>query len=417
MSNSLAIAAVTATLRDLLSRAAQPIPGDPSSDTELADLTVTTKAPDKARAADDRNQLNLFLYHTAPNAAWRNKSLARPGEQGQPALALNLYYLVTAYGRGSDDILGHRLLGRAMSILHDQGVLLPSDMEAALAGNDLHLQVERVRLSPYNLTSEELSKLWTIFQTQYRLTVAYEVSVVLIDSARPVKAALPVLTRGFGDKGPDVQPHLTAPFPSLTALAPPHGQPAVRLGAGATPGEVLVVQGAQLAGSAVRVELAHRLLSAPYTLSPMAGASSTLLSVQLPTDPTGLPVGVYSLAVVVEQATRPDATTNTLPLAVAPRLLSLSPNPAPRDGTGKVTLTVTCSPQAWPEQRVSLLVGDLEVRADEHPLKTDTLTFSLPSAPVGEHLVRLRVDGVDSLLINYAVTPPAFDTTQKVTIT
>jgi hypothetical protein len=31
--------------------------------------------------------------------------------------------------------------------------------------------------------------------------------------------------------------------------------------------------------------------------------------------------------------------------------------------------------------------------------------------------VRLRVDGVDSLLVNRAVTPPVFDQTQKVTVT
>jgi hypothetical protein len=40
----------------------------------------------------------------------------------------------------------------------------------------------RVTLQPLSL--EEMSRLWSTFQTQYRLSVAYEVSVVLIDSAR-----------------------------------------------------------------------------------------------------------------------------------------------------------------------------------------------------------------------------------------
>jgi hypothetical protein len=415
VSNSLAIAAVTATLRDLLSRAAQPLPGDPSSDTELADLTVTAKPPDKARSADDRNQLNLFLYHTTPNAAWRNRPLGRSGEAPPVPLALNLYYLVTAYGRGSEDLLGHRLLGRAMGILHDHGILLPADIRTALTGNDLHLQIERIRVTPHHLSSEELSKLWTIFQTQYRLSAAYEASVILIESSRPAKAPLPVLTRGLTNAGPMVQPYLGAPFPLLTALVPPHGQPAVRLGTGATPGDTLIIQGTNLGGSEVRVELDHRLLATPRSLVPMAGASAAELRVELPPASVGWVAGVYSLTAVVCEQGQPEARTNALPLTLAPRILSLTPSPATRDSEGNVTLSVTCSPQLQPEQRVSLIVGSAEFRADEHPEETDTLTFSLQPAPAGQHLVRLRVDGIDSLLVNYSVTPPAFDETQQVT--
>jgi hypothetical protein len=35
---------------------------------------------------------------------------------------------------------------------------------------------------------------------------------------------------------------------------------------------------------------------------------------------------------------------------------------------------------------------------------------------VGEHWVRIRVDGADTLLVRRDVTPPEFDPTQKVTI-
>jgi hypothetical protein len=35
----------------------------------------------------------------------------------------------------------------------------------------------------------------------------------------------------------------------------------------------------------------------------------------------------------------------------------------------------------------------------------------------GTYYVRLRVDGVDSFLINRSLNPPQFDATQKVTIT
>jgi len=451
MSNPLAIAAVTATLRDVLSRIAQRPPGDPQHDPELADALVSTKPLDKARSSDQRNQLNLFLYQTLPNAAFRNTSPprgTRPGETHHPPLGLNLYYLLTAYGRGSDDLLGHRLLGRAMSLLHDQTVLSPSELEAALVGNDLHQQVERVSITPYTLQLEELSKLWSMSQSQYRLSVAYEVSVVLIDSTRPVRAPLPVLSCGPLESGPVVHPGLQPPFPALTELALPSRQPGARLGVGRLPGDTLTLTGFNLSGAVASLQFSSRLLEVPHTLTPLAGQSETELRVQLPASQDAWPVGLYTVSAVVRRANRPDFTTNALPLYLVPRILTLTPpSPAPLaptagsgskaqpggGGTGpgggtspgggggppapptERKLTVKCSPQVWPQQRASLLLGDVELLADPHPTKTDTLTFPLGTLS-GEHWVRLRVDGVDSLLVNYAATPLAFDATQKVTL-
>jgi hypothetical protein len=128
MSNSLAIAAVTATLSRLLEQ---------GSSADLPGTIVTTKPPEKARTGTG-NQLNLFLYQTTPNAAWRNQPLPsqiKSGETGFPPLPLNLYYLVTAYGQNDDDIFSHRLLGRAMSMLHDHAVLDADEIKAALTGN------------------------------------------------------------------------------------------------------------------------------------------------------------------------------------------------------------------------------------------------------------------------------------------
>ena len=189
MSNPLAIAAVTATLRNLLTQGV-------TTDPDLADATVTTQPPDKARDGNNNaNQLNLFLYQTMLNAAWRNMDMPRqvkPGETGQPPLALDLHYLITAYGRNNDDVFSHHLLGRAMRILHDHPLLGEAEIKAALPDNDLHEQVERVRITPQPLSLEEMSKLWTTFQTQYRISVAYEVGVILVDSSRDASAPLPV---------------------------------------------------------------------------------------------------------------------------------------------------------------------------------------------------------------------------------
>ena len=66
MSNVLAIAATTRTLRNLL------LAQVPALDAELSDLEVTLQPPDVARKGISKAQLNLFLYQVVANAAWRN---------------------------------------------------------------------------------------------------------------------------------------------------------------------------------------------------------------------------------------------------------------------------------------------------------------------------------------------------------
>ncbi len=48
--------------------------------------------------------------------------------------------------------------------------------------------------------------------------------------------------------------------------------------------------------------------------------------------------------------------------------------------------------------------------------KTNSLVFDITGIAAGDYWVRLRVDGVDSLLVNRTVTPPVFYSTQKLTV-
>ena len=107
MSNHRAIAAVTVTLRSLLSKA--------------LGLQVSARSPDKVPSGV---QLNLFLYQLSYNGAMRNMPIpqqVKPGETGHPPLALSLYYMITAYGPDTTDenLDSHQLLGQAMNVLHD----------------------------------------------------------------------------------------------------------------------------------------------------------------------------------------------------------------------------------------------------------------------------------------------------------
>jgi hypothetical protein len=410
MSNPQAIAAVSATLQSLL---LQGVTTDP----DLADTTVTTLPLDKARDSNNANQLNLFLYQTLPNAAWRNQDMPRqslPGETSMSPLALRLYYLLTSFGRGNDAAqpFTHHLLGKAMSILYDHSVLLPADIKAATAvslpNSDLDRQVERVRITLQPLSVDEISKLWTGFQTQYRLSVAYEATVVLIESKQSAKTPLPVLTRGQGDSGISSQADLVPPFPTLEEINLPNQQTSARLN------DIVTLKGHDLGGNSVIARFTTARLPSNLDVPVLPGATDKQIQVRIPNFPSTWPAGFYTIAAVIQRAGQADRLTNEAPLSLAPRITNITPNPAVH---GDITYTVTCSPQVLPEQRASLLLGDVEILAEPHPAHTTTLTFQAKAVPGGNHFVRLRIDGVDTLLVDRTVKPPVFDVTQKVTVT
>jgi hypothetical protein len=325
MSSPSAVAATTMTLQAILNNG---IVADPN----LTDATVTVLPPDKARGNNNANQLNLFLYQILPDAAWRNMNAptyVAQGETGNPPLALSLYYLLTAFGRDNDATVpfGHYLLGKAMSILYDHALLGPQEIQLAsstsLPGNDLDKQADRVRITMQPLSIEEISKLWTGFATQYRLSVAYEVSVALIDSTQPTKTPLPVLARGSGDKGIASHANLTSPLPNLQSIAFPANQTVARLG------DLLTLTGSNLDGSSAGVMFTHPLLPNPIELAPMAGSTPVQVTVQIPNSPAAWPAGIYTLCYGVQ---RPGESfrrmTNQLPFSLAPRL-TITPQSAP----------------------------------------------------------------------------------------
>jgi hypothetical protein len=418
MSNSLAIGAVTATLRNLL---------DKGISAEGGGLHTTTLPPEKAQTfgqADGAGRINLFLYQTQINAAWRNMDMPsqiKPNETGQPSLALNLFYLLTAYERddGDSSVIAHRLLGRAMRVLHDHSLLGADEIRAALANNDLADQIERIRITPQPMAVEEFSKLWTTFQVGYRISAAYEVSVVLIDSTRSSRTPLPVLTRGADDAGVNAQADLIPPFPTLTDVSPVVQPPGSETTA--VLGNDLLISGHDLDGTNVSAEVSHPRLQNPIPLPGALSATATAVTVNLPNQPQNFPAGIYTISIsVIRPSQTFKRTTNALPFAVAPQILSNPPISAARNAD-QITITLACSPEVLPAQRVALLLGGDEVPAEPHAAQTANLTFVAKDDPPGKfapgnYFLRLRVDGVDSLLIDRSVQPPKFKASQKVSI-
>lgn len=76
----------------------------------------------------------------------------------------------------------------------------------------------------------------------------------------------------------------------------------------------------------------------------------------------------------------------------------------------------------WQQQEVALLLSREILlltnlsSTDLATAKTDTLRFNIEKIHPDEYFVKLRVDAVDSLLVDRFVTPPVFDATQKITL-
>jgi hypothetical protein len=436
MSSPLAIAAVSASLKDLLNNGL--IDHDLSS---IGSFSVTAQPPDRITTGQtEPNQLNLFLYQVTPNAGWRNQGLPSRDSRGaritNPPLALDLHYLLTAYG--AVDLNAEVLLGYAMQLLHENPVLTRQQLRAALASPspvdgtilpgpfgtasavDLADQIELLKISPVYLGTEDLSKLWTAMQARYRTSMAYLVSVVLIQSDASTRSAPPVLQRGANDRGPVAQ---GAPAPVLNSVRPAASDllPAARLG------EDLVVSGTHLRSGGATLQLDNARFAITQEL-PLAAAPTGAgqLTVHLPgvaeqaSAMSEWAIGVYTAAIRIADPNRPAWMTNSVPVALAP-LIAVSPLTA---AAGALTVTVTCTPRLRPEQdsQARLLFGDTDVKPQSistpaNPADPTTLTFSVPGVAAGTYVVRLRVDGIDSLPITVSGSPPKLDFDPQQTVT
>lgn len=198
MSGALALASVTAVLKDLLENglAERGVTGELGGDTMVSALP-----PDRiASGTDERPQLNLFLYHVTPHTALRALGGRVTGGNATGGLALDLHYLLSVYGAHdfqTEILLGHALhllhahpvLGRehirsslrSLSAPHEGRVLSPA--VAALGASGLADTVESLRIVPEFLTTEEMSRLWSAFQARYRPSATYRVSAAVIDQA------------------------------------------------------------------------------------------------------------------------------------------------------------------------------------------------------------------------------------------
>ena len=437
MSNALAIAAVTAALKNQLYN------GLAENDVaaEVGEFSVTALPPDRIpiQTGAEKSQLNLFMYQVSPNSAMRNLGLPSRDDRGEclsnPPLAVDLHYLLSAYGARELD--GEILLGWGMQILHETAVLSraairrllapnpgdPSTVTQALAEAELADQMELIKITPQTLSAEELSKLWSALQAHYRPTAAYQASVVLIQSQHATREAPPVLFRGPVDKltnrerGVVANVGMVPPYPALTSIEPPLGQTVARLG------ETVTLSGHHLDGMQVVVRFEHRQLDEPIELILLDTTKATSINVTLPNTSEAQiewPAGLYSVSIsLLRPGDDTVRTTNAIAMWLAP-LVDIAATTITRDPqTQAVSVDLRFTPQARPGQRIALNIAGREAFPQPFAAAADRLEFVFPKLPAGKQWARLRVDGADSVTIDRSgmpVEPPKFDKTQQLEI-
>ncbi len=412
MSGPLAIAATTAVLRELLTAGLQQADvagalGVPGVDVMLLPPDLLPRSPPA-----ENPQLNLFLFNLVRNTAWAGDALPARDARGQhvanPLLALDLHYLVSAYG--NREFEAEALLGAALQTLHETPGLGRAFIRAALqpggpiatahpafAATGLADQLETVKISPSPLPSEEIARLWSAFQTPYRPSSAFVASVVLVSSTLPVRTALPVRTRAF----------VALPLPGLRID---------RVRSGAGPGAAIVAQG--------RLRLEGRQLGAPdlqvwigsldFSAAVVARADDAIELDWPAVPPAALRSGAIGALVVKPLMLGAPPTphegfnSNVAGFVLCPLITAT-------DATTPGTLRIDCVPPVGPAQRVQLVLNETGLAPGLAPraltlaappsngvaapaTETSSIPFDVAAVPAGQWLMRLQVDGAASPL-------------------
>jgi hypothetical protein len=419
MSNFLAIATVTATLRrilqDALIAAASTEPGG------VTGAAAYSQRPDGTGNSSIDKGVNIYLYQVTPNAAYRNEDLPTRRADGtlahRPQAALNLDYLLSFYGEETD-LEPQRVMGVTVRTLHSRPILtrqmirdtLADPLFTYLAASDLADQIELIKMTPLNLSLEELSKLWSVFfQTPYALSAAYQATVVLIEQEETVQAALPVRKSNI----------YALPFhhPVVEQVTDLSGADQPILSDG-----TLCIQGQRLRGEVTRIRLAG------LQLTPSDPVRNTELQLPLSSVPAGsLQAGVQGVQVIhrVMMGTPPvehrGFESNVAAFVLRPQIkkdpvtsayqIAKSSITGSGDGPYAGDITLNVSPAIGRSQQVSLLLNQITPPADPSaayafdaperdpataPATDESITIPFSGVKKAAYLVRIQVDGAES---------------------
>ena len=403
MSDYLAVGGVTAVLRWLLAHALTT--AGPST-VVTSTSSITALPPDLITVGStEAPQLNLFMYYVSQNPALRNLDLPSMNAAGQPVgnppLALDLHYLVSAYGSTPTSQLAAEIqLGWAMKVFHDTPVVPAQTIATALtdlatqtspeaklvATSSLAGQFESIRITPQTLTTEEIYRLWPAFQAPYRPSTAFRVSVVVIRDTAVVTAALPVQQLRLAA--------LPLQSPVISGISPLM----------ATVGQLLTITGANFLGQ-LTADTMVSFDSLPAAV-PVSLVQAGLLTVPLP---AALPAGTRTARVQRmvsfpgESTPRPGFSSTPTPFQLIPAIT----NPAPITATAGGPLSLTISPPVGSTQQVTVYIQDDAIPVPAPlpgaPATDATVAVTVPTGlGPGTFPIRIEVDGASSALTQQA---------------
>ncbi|MEZ4682551.1 MAG: DUF4255 domain-containing protein [Caldilineaceae bacterium] len=358
--SALAIAGVTAVLKNLT----QNFFTNATITTSLgATPEVSAVAPDLAETLHDNvDAVNWFMQRTALNSGLSNAFYPARDSQGgriqQAPLALDLYYLLSAYGNG--DMHAEILLGHVIQLFHENPILDRAAITAALASatgtdgtiitllNSANIpdRLDHLKLSIHHPDDEWLSQLWGALNAHYRPSVIVQVSMILIESDISVQPGLPVQRYAV-----EAMP---LSLPTIDRVEPA-GNPAGQIAFG----DAVVIRGNNLAAEVTRVQVGDQELS-ESDLTTVQRARIEIPGSAL----TGLRAGVNAVQVLhdlplgVPAVPHRGFQSNVVPMILHPTISAITPTlAADVDGNLAGQIQVTIQPPVRRGQRVNLLLN------------------------------------------------------------
>jgi hypothetical protein len=379
VSKSRAIGAVSESIRDLLEKEM-----DPSCPVSVAPLDVSVTTITGKR-------VNLFLYKIDENASLKNMDLpglGHPRAYGRPPLALDLHYLMTAFGETEEDqIETQQILGEAMRVMHNHAIILGNVLDP-----DLQNEREHVKLYLEALSLEELSKIWSASTKPYRTSVGYLVTVIQIESKLPRKYAPRVGEPPAG--GPRIKA-VTFRAPRIDTILTIRHDDADKIErsiAYARIGDTLVLRGGGFTSGGLRVLVGD--VDATANVSSM---DASRIAVAIPDDAAlqpGLTRVVVQNDLMLGDPESPHRgfSSNVAAFVLVPEVAAVTnlggvPPVLRVEGTrvfaaGVDNLTI---------------VGAAVFGATSYKVsKTEKVELELTGVPNGEHVIRVRVNGAES---------------------
>lgn len=132
-------------------------------------------------------RLSLYLYRIEPDGHLRNQYPLADGAAGlrRPPLTVQLHYLVTPLDE--DDDTNHLIVGCILQHFHDEPFL--SSINGTPLGTSFGGASDRLSVVLEPISTEELSRIWSVNDGGFRLSIGYLVRTVAIDSATGITDA------------------------------------------------------------------------------------------------------------------------------------------------------------------------------------------------------------------------------------